>query len=949
MENSQTLILQELQGIKDKFRIKILKNGGWPISFRVSIPPHDSLHLDLDTFEVVFTLQQGYPSLSAIDIAVTNTDISDKVKTLLVSVLLNQASFHSSLSHPIVASLVGWLNSQAVLSAIAPYTESYFTTQADGSTERRVTFKTEVEIAIQPQSEPKKKKKGKKSVKIQEPEPQDVTATVSEDKPAEIAKEDVSEPPTQIEQQTNEKIEELPRPASPIQETPTPPPSKTIEKESTTPKKKAESDEDLESRIVRPQYTSNRYPSLPIPVPPTEEKEMHLLACAYQFEVMVPSRIRRAVIKTKWPSGREKPTFPNKYTLISDTATELEFSLPLLPSDPEFPFFQYPSLQFSHFSFILNFKLHRPLSYEQLCEEYDAGESTSVTSTVLAVVDSWLTQQHLDTLSFMLTQIVYSSTIDAFRGMVLEPFPPFRRIVRMFERQLITILHQVDTSLASQQEAMAADHTDSMDDIEGDIDEDGDEAKADRETYRRFLAQHAISTSEEQGGAEDDSDTSEDDESSESSESEDESDEDFENDVFEVRKHALSSFADGKQKEAELKEFLQNKQQTAEHDTHRSARQRRQIASLEYDPGESLWDKRLREWEAQRGIRRDNDSDRSDSDDSNDDSEEFDESEELAGPLTGMSANQPQRPACTLKLDGLVLKNISLVRVVALSISVQCQRCLNTAKIQLPETHFNSSFGFECQKCHNSLRVTFHAAPIHEFSQVMGFFTDCARCMPVDYLPSSWMGTCENCNKESSFVSVAIGGQSKARSSGFAKDGDTSLLNQSTGRVCLKCFAQMTFVFEGVIFLDGQGNQIQQAVRDASKVKVKNQLLGFKVGQPLPKNGACRHYTHSYRWYRFPCCGKIYPCDSCHDREESHPMLWAKRMICGFCSKEQAVANECKNCGKPLTRTHTTVHWEGGKGCRDQNRMSKRDNKKFAGKEKTTSRKKQKAEAKKGK
>jgi len=40
---------------------------------------------------------------------------------------------------------------------------------------------------------------------------------------------------------------------------------------------------------------------------------------------------------------------------------------------------------------------------------------------------------------------------------------------------------------------------------------------------------------------------------------------------------------------------------------------------------------------------------------------------------------------------------------------------------------------------------------------------------------------------------------------------------------------------------------------------------------------------------RFPCCGKAYPCDVCHedDIKGDHEMKVANKMICGFCSKEQ--------------------------------------------------------------
>lgn len=62
----------------------------------------------------------------------------------------------------------------------------------------------------------------------------------------------------------------------------------------------------------------------------------------------------------------------------------------------------------------------------------------------------------------------------------------------------------------------------------------------------------------------------------------------------------------------------------------------------------------------------------------------------------------------------------------------------------------------------------------------------------------------------------------------------------------------------------------------------------IKSGQPLPNNGTCQHYKKSFRWMRFPCCGKVYPCDKCHNEAETeHEMEMATRMICGFCSKEQ--------------------------------------------------------------
>ncbi|ESO04569.1 hypothetical protein HELRODRAFT_79010 [Helobdella robusta] len=95
-------------------------------------------------------------------------------------------------------------------------------------------------------------------------------------------------------------------------------------------------------------------------------------------------------------------------------------------------------------------------------------------------------------------------------------------------------------------------------------------------------------------------------------------------------------------------------------------------------------------------------------------------------------------------------------------------------------------------------------------------------------------------------------------------------------------------------------------------------------GKPLPAFGTCRHFRKSFRWFRFPCCGKAYPCDHCHEENESHEMKLANRMICGFCAYEQAYSpnNPCLRCGSNITNKFTS-HWEGGKGCRDKVRMSR--------------------------
>jgi len=53
-------------------------------------------------------------------------------------------------------------------------------------------------------------------------------------------------------------------------------------------------------------------------------------------------------------------------------------------------------------------------------------------------------------------------------------------------------------------------------------------------------------------------------------------------------------------------------------------------------------------------------------------------------------------------------------------------------------------------------------------------------------------------------------------------------------------------------------------------------------------------------------------------------------VICGYCSTEQAANNEMCKCGKNLVNeVKGKKFWEGGKGCRDRTKMSRKDAKKY--------------------
>lgn len=59
----------------------------------------------------------------------------------------------------------------------------------------------------------------------------------------------------------------------------------------------------------------------------------------------------------------------------------------------------------------------------------------------------------------------------------------------------------------------------------------------------------------------------------------------------------------------------------------------------------------------------------------------------------------------------------------------------------------------------------------------------------------------------------------------------------------------------------------------------KTENLGIVAGRELPGRGRCSHYKKSYRWFRFSCCNKVFPCDRCHGESEDHAIEMANRMI----------------------------------------------------------------------
>ncbi|KAL3865636.1 hypothetical protein ACJMK2_043007 [Sinanodonta woodiana] len=278
----------------------------------------------------------------------------------------------------------------------------------------------------------------------------------------------------------------------------------------------------------------------------------------------------------------------------------------------------------------------------------------------------------------------------------------------------------------------------------------------------------------------------------------------------------------------------------------------------------------------------------------------------------------------------VALKNLQLLDSAAtllfekIYIIIQCERCSNKTEFSTPAGRVNL---VACVKCNSNMVALFRSALVHQFSSVLGYL-ELQGCKAFDLVmqESAVKLGCLNCSQEVTLKSMAPG-----------------VLSEMW---CHSCHDKMRVATDGVRFTNLAPADV---ALDASKVHQiavqKKQRLpkdpAIQEGRPLPDYGTCKHFKKSYRWLRFPCCGKCYPCDVCHEeKEDGHEMKYATRMICGFCCKEQPYSCDkpCISCSHNVVKTRTE-HWEGGKGCRDKITMSKNDKQKYTNLSKTTSNK----------
>jgi len=257
-----------------------------------------------------------------------------------------------------------------------------------------------------------------------------------------------------------------------------------------------------------------------------------------------------------------------------------------------------------------------------------------------------------------------------------------------------------------------------------------------------------------------------------------------------------------------------------------------------------------------------------------------------------------------LSFPFLELYGIELLEVTVLSLTVKCERCKDTMDITGLRNGIKKTEN--CKKCATPLSVTLRRDFIHA-NAVRAGFLDLEGCTPVDLLPSTFMPTCATCSEPHPSPGIV------------AHPPSTTTLN------CRHCHASMTLTLPAPKFL-----RITSAAIPASGPRRKREDLRLHQGERLPLNGSCVHYSKPFRWFRFSCCNKVYPCDRCHDEKEQHPNERAERMVCGWCSKEQVYRkDDCGFCGRGVIRKRGGGFWEGGKGTRDKIAMSRKDPRKY--------------------
>ncbi|KAL9657565.1 hypothetical protein ABK040_000992 [Willaertia magna] len=260
-----------------------------------------------------------------------------------------------------------------------------------------------------------------------------------------------------------------------------------------------------------------------------------------------------------------------------------------------------------------------------------------------------------------------------------------------------------------------------------------------------------------------------------------------------------------------------------------------------------------------------------------------------------------------LCLQGVEMQNISMFEMKRLSFIVICDRC--NSENDIKDILRGETKNRNCIKCSKEFTIEFipYGMTSESFEGKKG--NELIAGIPFIYL------ILENCQffnllSKNNIIEILCFNCSHSNELKEIKLKSVNEMN------CLHCHQSLSLKIQNIqkrlvseyltMITHNSGSQSQLDKKDGKKNKKKSKLIkGITIGCPLPLFGTCSHYKNSKRWFIFDCCGKHYPCDICHenacDIAKQSPQM-ARKMICGYCSREQSIAYTCYYCKRNLTK-----------------------------------------------
>lgn len=293
--------------------------------------------------------------------------------------------------------------------------------------------------------------------------------------------------------------------------------------------------------------------------------------------------------------------------------------------------------------------------------------------------------------------------------------------------------------------------------------------------------------------------------------------------------------------------------------------------------------------------------------------------------------------------DGMSFYNYGLIYSSNPLLYVTCEKCkkmkYEATTLKLSTNPIFYYHGAICLNCGTHIYIIVKPDLIHESNKTFIAKVFTLNAIVIDYLPSGIEGSCTKCLLSDYDNGIKFKQVTPVKSYSAVCSNCTLKIEFNIGRVYIN--SGYSSAKTSLSLLDNYSNSsffsYITTFIESSFLYVSNYYKIGRVGTALPDNGTCTHYKNSYRWFRFGCCFRLYPCDLCHNKDENHEMIIAKTVACGFCSFEQKEGGViCTRCGKEMIKNkEQSQFWEGGKGQTDKSKMSSKDGHKFTGLNKT--------------